>query len=349
MTDASIRVLVVTNMWPRPDLPACGAMVVRQVDSLAEAGVVTDVWDIDGRLSSYVRTVAKVLALNAKRKQYDLVHGHSGHSGLLACLQVRYPLIITYYGYDVDPAVGYREAWRRKLERVAFRQIGAVIAQSIVQSARNLERLPRRSRVRATVIPNGIDRERFRPMPRHEARKGLAWGDEPVVLFAADPKRPVKRFDLAAAAVEEARRAVPDLRLVVCKDALPDDVPSWLNAADVLILTSATEGSPNVVKEAMACNLPIVSVDVGDVAAIVAGTRHCHVCDSDERELGAALVDVLRSMPERSDGRARTAYLDLAAIGRRVRAVYDDAIMRGPGPFGFFNRRSSSYEHDVLV
>jgi teichuronic acid biosynthesis glycosyltransferase TuaC len=104
-----------------------------------------------------------------------------------------------------------------------------------------------------------------------------------------------------------------------------------------------------VVKEAMACNLPIVSVDVGDVSQIVTGTRHCRVCDADARELGAALVDVLRAAPERSDGRARTEHLDLTEIARRIREVYDNALMQAPGLLGFLTRRRQSNERDILV
>jgi teichuronic acid biosynthesis glycosyltransferase TuaC len=325
-------------MWPRPALPASGAMVVRQVASLDAAGVTPTVWDIDGRIWSYARRVVMVLSLNFARRRFDLVHAHSGHSGVLALLQIRYPVVVSYVGYDVDPAVGYREARRRTLERLVFRQLGSFAAASVVKSARGLDRLPRRSRRRATVLPNGVDRNLFRPMQQGEARHALGWGDEPVVLFAADPARPVKQFDLAAVAVEHARQQIPSVRLVVCKDAPPDEMPLWLNAADALILTSATEGSPNVVKEAMACNLPVVSVDVGDVADVVRGTRHCHVCQRDARALGAALVDVLQSRPERSDGRERSADLDLAVIARRLRTVYDDALQQGPGPLGFLGR-----------
>jgi glycosyltransferase involved in cell wall biosynthesis len=324
-------------------------MVVRQVQSLPAVGVDATVWSIDGRPSTYARTAIRVLALNFERRKYDLVHAHSGHSGLLACLQFRYPLVVSYVGYDLDPAVGYQEGWRRKLERFAFRQISTLIARSIVKSERGFDRLPRRSQARATVLPNGVDRTRLRPWPRRPARPRLGWGEEPVVLFAADPARPVKQFELAVAAVEYARSGIPNVRLVVCNDALPNEIPLWLNAADVLILTSATEGSPNVVKEAMACNLPIVSVDVGDVAEIVAGTRHCCVCGRDPRQLGTALVDVLRSLSERSDGRERSSDLDLPVIARRLLTIYEDALAQRAGPFGFVTRGRSLKARDAVI
>ena len=312
-------------------------MVVRQVRSLDGVGVEATVLDIDGRGRSYARALWKILALNVARRRYDVVHAHTGHSGVLACFQLRSPVVLSYVGYDLDVPTGSREALRRKVERTLFRQISRVIAASIVKSRRSFERLPRRARRRATILPNGVDRDLFRPMPRSHARARLGWGDEPVVLFAANPARAVKRVELAQRAVEVAAASVPRVRLAICDRVPPDEMPVWLNAADVLVLTSWSEGSPNVVKEAMACNVPVVSVDVGDVRDVVEGTLHCHVCEPDAAALGRALTAVLLA-GSRSNGRERTQHLDLAAIARRLRTVYDQAAERGPGPFGFHGR-----------
>ncbi len=162
------------------------------------------------------------------------------------------------------------------------------------------------------------------------------------MLFAADPSRAVKRFDLALQAMEHAKKHVPDARLAVCKVIAPDEVPFWMNAADVLILTSGSEGSPNVVKEAMACDLPVVAVDVGDVREVVDGTRHCHVCEADPRVLGEALAAVIDALPVRSDGRGRTADLDLTTVARRLHRVYEEATLRRSGVLGFRARSAQA-------
>ena len=334
------RVLVVTNQWPRASLPLCGVMVVRQVESLAEAGVETDVIAIDGDLGSYLRAAGRILALNLRPRRYDVIHAHTGHSGVLACLQLRYPVVFSYVGYDLDVPAEDREGTRTSFERLVFRHLSRLVAGTIAKSARGRRRLPPGGLARNTLLPNGVDRELFAPMPRAEARRLLGWDEEqPTVLFAADPTRYTKRYELAEAAMALVREAIPDARLAICDGVPPSEVPLWMNASDVLLLTSVAEGSPNVVKEAMACNLPVVSVDVGDVREVVTGARNCHVCSDDARHLARAVIEVIHALPERSDGRERTRELDAGAIARRLSEVYARAERRGPGVLGFLERR----------
>jgi glycosyltransferase involved in cell wall biosynthesis len=315
--------------------------------SLPGIGIDVDVMAIYGRFSplrslpSYLRAARTMIGLNSRPRDYDLIHAHFGHCGLLACLQLRYPVVLTYYGYDIDPLAARRENTRTRFERFVFIQLSRLVAASVVQSRREFDRLPGRARARATIIPSGIDRDLFRPLDRTEARRRVGWdgAGEPVILFAYDPARFTKHYELAEAAVAEARKRVPELRLHVCDRAAPERVPDYMNAADALILSSRTEGSPNVVKEAMACNLQVVAVDVGDVRDVVDGTRRCHVRAAKPEALGQALVDVVQALPERSNGRERSAHLGLAETAERLRAVYESASRRHAGPLGFLPRR----------
>jgi teichuronic acid biosynthesis glycosyltransferase TuaC len=334
-----LKVLIVTNQWPRRSLPSCGVMVVRQVNSLSHVAVETEVIVIDGTFPSYLRSTLSVFALNFRRRRYDLIHAHTGHSGVVACLQLRYPVVFSYVGYDLD-VPSDREGTRTKVERLIFRHLSRFVAGTITQSERSRYSIPRGGRRRNAVLPNGVNRALFSLASRGEARRKIGWeSDAPTVLFPGDPSRYTKRFELARQAVDEARRRVPELELAILKSVPVDDVPLWMNASDVLLLTSVAEGSPNVVKEAMACNLPVVSVDVGDVRQVIEGTRHCHICPEDPRSLADALVSVVSSLPERSDGRQRSVNLDEQVIAERLRHVYERALCRGPGLLGLRRRR----------
>jgi glycosyltransferase involved in cell wall biosynthesis len=338
-----LRVLTITNMWPYPEKPWYGVFIARQMDSLPPAGVEVDVEAVIGAaaagrsLPAYARTALKMLALNFRRGDYDLIHAHTGHCGLLACLQFRYPVLLSYVGYDIDLVSEDREGLRTRFERWLFIQLSRFVGGTIVKSRDAEAKLPRSVLSRSQRLPNGVDRELFKPMSRDEARQRLGWGDRtnPIAVFGGDPERYNKRFPLAQAAVEEARKRVPDLELEVCFGLDPELVPVYMNAADVFIMSSIGEDSPNVVKEAMACDLPVVGVDVGDVVDVIEGARHCHVCAPEPSALADAIVEVVAALPERSNGREHTQHLGLEEIAERLIAQYRDVARRGPGPLGF--------------
>jgi glycosyltransferase involved in cell wall biosynthesis len=185
-------------------------------------------------------------------------------------------------------------------------------------------RLGRRGASRNTVLPNGVDRDRFRPEDRELARARLGWKpDERVVLFAADPNVARKRYWLARDAVEYAAGIEPTVRLEVATGVAPERMPTLMNAADCLVLTSVSEGSPNVVKEALAVNLPVVATAVGDVRELLAEVAPSAVCAASSWEIGEAIVECVR-VPSRSNGRARSEALAAEAICDRLLALYDD-------------------------
>ena len=141
------------------------------------------------------------------------------------------------------------------------------------------------------------------------------------MLFAGDYRRPEKRFDLVEQAMAGVRQVLPDTDLVLLSGRPHDVVPAYMSACDALVLTSALEGSPMVVKEAMACNLPIVSVRVGDVAEVIGETPGCALAEREAGDVAAKLIAVLRE-PRRTDGRNRIAHLRHDRIARRLLDVY---------------------------
>lgn len=327
----ALRVLVLTNMWPTDGHPAYGVFVASQTRSVSELGVSVRVHFVNGHRTrrAFARSALRILRLNLRPQDYDLIHAHGGYPAALALLQRRIPVLASFVGYDLlgEPELDWRMSRKSRIESALFRQLARFCDRTITKSAEMQRALPFAVRGKNTVLPNGVDRSLFRPYPQKLARRELGWPeDELVVLFVGDPAWGRKRFDLASTAVELTQREFPRLRLRVCAHVQQSKVPLWMNAADALILASNVEGSPNAVKEAMACNLPIVSVDAGDVREVVEGTRHCHVTPQDPDALAAGLCDVMSAVPARSDGRGRSAQLALDAIALRLLCVYAETV-----------------------
>ncbi|MCI0423941.1 MAG: glycosyltransferase, partial [Acidobacteria bacterium] len=258
------KVLVVTGMYPSPEHPAFGTFVKKQVDSLILAGCPHEVLVIDGRSSrlNYLKGIWQVNRALGKGR-FGLVHAYYGLCGFVASWQMRTPLVVSYCGSDLNPGFAGRE-------RAPFRSLLVFIlgqvaswraAACVVRSQEMLSHLLLPSvRKRARIVTSGVDLELFHPCDRNVARARLGWEQaHPVVLFVcADPVLPaVKQPELARAAVEAVKKAIPEVELKIVAGRPQVELPDYYNAADVLLLTSANEGSPNVVKEAMACNLPV--------------------------------------------------------------------------------------------
>jgi glycosyltransferase involved in cell wall biosynthesis len=325
---------VVTNVWPHPGEPRYGIFAKRQVDSVTAAVVPCDVWFVRGFESPLAYAVAALRLLREslrRRPRYRLVHGHGGET-LIPCLAyLRGARLVSFCGDDLlgTPGPDGRISRRSRAKSALLRTLARLTTATVTKSAQMAATLPEPVRRRNTVLPNGVDRGFFRPLDRSEARAGLGWpADERVALFVGDPELPRKRHGLAAAACEEAaRRGVP-LRLHVAHTTPPDSMPAIMSAADCLLVTSATEGSPNAVKEALMCDLPIVATAVGDVPELLDGVTPSYVVDEAEpSELADALVACMRN-GGRSDGRERSEWLDDRRIAERLIRLYDSIAPR---------------------
>lgn len=324
-----LRILFVAPAAPGgPPMP----FVRREAQALRAAGHVVEIAGFDNRSYLPWRFAAQVLKLRAAVRRFrpDVVHAQFGKFNALAAALAagRAPLVVTFRGTDINRNSRY-SALRSALG-VAASQLAALAARAVVCVSGEIA-----SKVwvrRCTVIPTGVDTRLFAPGERAVARRRLGFGErERIVLFNAGRNPAVKDPQLAAAAVAEARRALGEVRFVVLEgDVAPDDIPLYMNAADALLVTSKTEGSPTVVQEAMACNLPVVSVDVGDVRERLAGVSCCAVVGRDPAALGAALAQVLRN-PRRSDGRRHAEAISLEAITARLAQIYASSLTLSSG------------------
>ena len=297
--------------------------VRREADALRAAGHEVHVYSFDNR--DYLRFFDEWRRLRSAVKvlKPDVVHAQFGKFTALMAAFSGAPLVITFRGTDINRNTKY--SLLRSALGIGASQLAACFARGIVCVSREIRSKVWASRWRpAIVLPTGVDLKLFQPMDRAAARQRLGYGPrERVVLFNAGKNPDVKDPELAQAVVAEATSRIGKIRFVVLDGtARPEDVPLYMSAADALLLTSRSEGSPTVVQEAMACNLPVLSVDVGDVRERLEGVRRCKVVASREPALlGAALAEILGS-PERSDGRTHAAALDVTAIAARLEDFY---------------------------
>ncbi|HEY0376485.1 MAG TPA: glycosyltransferase family 4 protein [Pyrinomonadaceae bacterium] len=325
--DKPLRVLMVTSEWPGPGQSKTAHFVKRQADFLRAAGVDVEVFAFYSAKNpfNYARAWAR-LRLKLRRERYDLVHAQFGQSGLVA-LPKRLPLVVTFRGSDLLGIVGERSGRYTRLSGIQQRVSRLVARRAdarIVVSEHMKQNLP--PGADAHVIPSGIDFELFKPMAKDEARRRLDLpADEPLILFVGRPSQARKRFDLAERAVAVLNETTP-ARLVVAWQVAHTDVPLYMSASDALVFTSMQEGSPNVVKEALACDLPVVSVAVGDVEERLRGIEGCELCADERPETIAAALRKVLARGVRVRGREAVAHLDENLITARVIDIYRSVL-----------------------
>jgi glycosyltransferase involved in cell wall biosynthesis len=324
---SSFRPIRVLFLIPESPSRASMIFVHRQVASLRAAGLIGESFLLASRTSARV-LAAECLRLRGtiRRFQPDLLHAQYGTmTAFLAAMCTSIPLVVTYRGSDLNPDPGV--PWLRRFAGGLFSQIAAQRARQIICVSDQLKERLWVGRHRTTVIPTGVDTELFYPRPRQEARAQLGWGKaERVILFNAGRNPRLKRIDLAQAAVDYARTMCGQVRLVVFDgDVSPDRIPVMMSAADCLLQTSNSEGSPNVIKEAMACNLPVVSVDVGDTRKRLEGVWPSWIVGRDVEEIGKALSVVLK-LGRRSNGRTKVQAVASQAVAQQILAVYRKAL-----------------------
>lgn len=227
-------------------------------------------------------------------------------TALFCAMATPTPLVITYHGSDLNPLKGSN--WLRHSCARLMSQIASLRASQIICVSEQLKSRLWWPQVatRAHVLPLGIEMDIFPLITKNEARKALGWNeDAKIIVFNAGRmhQRSNKRLDLAQAAVQVAQGLVEGIQFVVLDGSVtPERIPLVMNGADCLLVTSDYEGSPTIVKEAMACNLPVVSVDVGDVRERLRNVYPSRIVVRDPELLGRAMNDVL-ALKCRSNGR----------------------------------------------
>jgi glycosyltransferase involved in cell wall biosynthesis len=322
-----LRVLMITCEWPTAAAPHLVPFIVRQVDFLRRAGVDVEVFAFRGARNplNYLRAWYRVQR-KLRTGSYDVIHAQWGQSAPTA-VPTRRPLVVTFRGGEGEGIVGDHGGYTVSghLLRLVSAWAARRATELVVVSAHMKAYLPNR---RVHVVPSGLDFSKIPLLDVADARRRLGLPlAKRLVLFVGNPAEARKRHGLAQ---EVVRRLQPslDAELVVAWGVTHDQVPIYMNACDALLFVSMYEGSPNVVKEALACNLPVVSVAVGDVPERLKDVAGCRICATDDpAELATALGEVL-STNQRINGRAVVQALDESALAERTIQVYRLAMAR---------------------
>jgi teichuronic acid biosynthesis glycosyltransferase TuaC len=298
-------------MYPTPARPALGPFVRDQVEALRRRD------DLEVELFAFgpgPRELARAAVRLRRRfrgRRFDIVHAHFGLTAWPALLAGLGPVVVTLHGNDLL----VRRSYLLTRAALPFCALAAAVSREF---SANLPGAGTRRRV--AILPVGIDLERFRPLPRREARERLGLDpDGRYLLFPHDPSRPLKRHDRALA-------AAGDVPLLTLGGVAPDEVPYWINAANAVLVPSEKEAFGLSALEALACDVPVLATPVGIHPVALGGIAGAYCAPFDEGEWRAALAPLLAAADPRVDGRARAALFGADAMAARVVAAWRDLL-----------------------
>ncbi|MCH8033713.1 MAG: glycosyltransferase family 4 protein [Bacteroidetes bacterium] len=288
-------------------------IVKTQGESLVEKGMNLQYFTIKGKgIKGYLKNY-KRLKVILDNYDFDLVHSHYFLSSILASFTKKTPLVVSLMGSDAY----HNQIWR--LGIILFNLIfwdSVIVKSSKMKYLLNLKK--------SYIIPNGVNIANFNPITKDDARTKLGLSlFKKYILFASNPDILEKNFNLAKNAVSELNRQNVELIQVFNKPI--ELMPYYFNAVDVLLLTSNNEGSPNVIKEAMACNIPIVSTNVGDVKEIIGNTEGCYITSYDSKDV-ADKLELALSFGKRTNGREYIQHLSSEKIAVKIIELYKKVV-----------------------
>lgn len=332
----SMKVLVLTNNYPTSEHSFYGIFVREQVESLRKAGISVDVFFINGRENrlDYFKAIAG-LSDKLRSNHYDIVHAHHTYCiyPLLFAKMLRstkFRLVLTFHEAEVYKPYGLipsdadcigKLVYLRWPKKIALKNADLVISVE--------DKLAGKSgfKEKVVILPCGVDLNLFQPKDKTRCRVKLALPiHKKIVLFPASPcRRTQKGFDLLEKALTLMQRE--DITLITGGKIAHENMTYYMCAADAVVQTSRFEASPMVIKEAMACNMPIISTDVGDTRRVIGDTEGCYICERNAEDI-AEKIDKALEFNARTKGRDRIIALGLGLheISRKIIEVYKELV-----------------------
>lgn len=286
--------------------------VLEQAKSTEKLNIQIDYFPVEGKgVFGYLKNRKKLLK-KIEEFHPNIIHAHYGLSGLLANLQRKIPVVTTFHGSDIHSG----GIW------LLLSKICMHLSAFNIFVSENIYELAKYKKNNSTILPCGTDTHTFFELPKDKARNTLGWKQsEKYVLFAGAFENKVKNYALAQKAIS----LVNECHLIELKGYNRTQVNQLMNACDCLLMTSEREASPMVVKEAMLCGCPIVSVDVGDVKDMILGIDSCFIARREPEDIADKLLRVFE-LKERANGRNKIIQLrlDLSDIAQHIQTIYED-------------------------
>lgn len=300
-----------------------------QGESLQKSGVHIDYYTIKGKgLLNYLKNIAP-LRRHIRSQNYDLLHAHYSLCGWVAVLSFSgLPIILSLMGAD---AVGTPSGKNRLTLKSRVLRFFTLLVQPfvslIISKSPNIENVVYR-KDRSVIIPNGVRMDQFKAQPEVSKKSMGLSEDSSHVLFLGSPHDKNKNIQLLKSSLEHLNRN--DVELLNVFDVPHDQVVQYLMVSDVVSLCSFSEGSPNVVKEAMACNKPIVATNVGDVAWLLEGLDGCYLSDHSVEDFSQKVEKALNFSKEYQSTSGRDQLynlgLDAKSTADRIIELYHSLI-----------------------
>lgn len=293
-------------------------VIHNQGDSLLPQNVTVEYYPIKGKgLIGYLSNVKKLRRF-LRENHFDVVHAHYSLTAFVASLAMASPLVVSLMGSDVKKGRFYRMLIHLFAFFFSWKTI--IVKSEDMKASLKIGK--------AMVTPNGVDLHRFCELAQSECQKKLGWDvNMKHILFPANISRPEKNYKLLVEAVEQLDNK--NIEVHWFNNVPNENTPLWYNAADVVVMTSLWEGSPNAIKEAMACNRPIVSTKVGNVDWLFGSTEGCYFTDFSAIDC-ADKIRMALSFKGKTKGRQRIINLGLSndLVAKRLVDIYREVLKR---------------------
>lgn len=288
--------------------------VKEQVDSLINLDVKIQYFLIKGNGSiGYLQNIVKLRNV-IKKNTFDLIHAHYGLSGLLATFQRLVPVIITFHGSDINLNKNYI------LSFLASR----LSAKNVFVHPDQPEKLKIKVK-KQTIIPCGIDLNIFYPRNKKIAKQKIGWHEEEIyILFSSAFDNPIKNIQLARKSIEN----IKNVNLIELKNFTKNELSNLMNASDLLLITSFSETGPLVAKEALACNCPVVSTDVGDVKKMISLSNNSYITTFNPNKINKTIIKVLKQKDQIKPKLIDFNKYSLTHTAIEIKKVYEKCIQK---------------------